>query len=170
MRVAWRRGVVSRSAVVLSLFTYQHMKLHLPSRLRKALLACLAALAARRRVPHTVSTGTALLGVFTMLWSTASRAAAQQQNALPSEEEVRLLDEQDGLVCAREGDERAGEADLFREISAANAVASDSALPIASSDDPYAIAPITTLAMTSSQTTDSRHAERGTHRIIPAAS
>ena len=58
------------------------MKLHLPSCLRKALLACLAALAAHRRVSRTVSTGTALLGVFTMLWSTAPPSQAKEESSL----------------------------------------------------------------------------------------
>ena len=75
MRVAWRRGVVSRSAVVWSLFTYQHMKLHLPSRLRKALLACLAALAAA--LPST-------LGSATMsFWALA--ALAMQEKAVAAD-------------------------------------------------------------------------------------
>ena len=68
------------------------MKLHLPSRLRKALLACLAALTARRRVPHTVSTGTALLGVFSLLWPSAARASAQQPPDFPSNAEVLSTD------------------------------------------------------------------------------
>ena len=78
------------------------MKLHLPSSLRKALLACLAALASHRRFPRTVSTGTALLGVFTMLWSTSSRAAAQSPQALPGDV-AALLSETDARGAA--GDE-----------------------------------------------------------------
>ena len=76
------------------------MKLHLPCGLRKALLACLAALAAHCRVPRTVSTGTALLGVFTMLWGAASHAATQQDQDSPlsEDEEVLLLDEPDELT------------------------------------------------------------------------
>ena len=138
------------------------MKLHLPTGLRKALLACLAALAAHRRVPRTVSTGTALLGVFTMLWSTASRTAAQQaQQSLPGEEEVRLVDDQDEPSLTRAEMTGAPQsATLPQEPSAANALAPLPTAPlasdanatpqlaaapsvIASSDNPYAIAPIT---------------------------
>ena len=76
------------------------MKLHLPCGLRKALLACLAALAAHCRIPRTVSTGTALLGVFAMLWGAASHAATQQDQDSPlsEDEEVLLLDEPDELT------------------------------------------------------------------------
>ena len=71
------------------------MKLHLPSRLRKALLACLAALAVRRRqIPRTVSTGTAMLGLFTLLWTHSSRASAAQQEQ-ETYEELDLGDSSD---------------------------------------------------------------------------
>ena len=49
-------------------------------------------LTARRHVPHTVSTGTALLGVFSLLWSSSARASAQQPPDFPSDAEVLSTD------------------------------------------------------------------------------
>ena len=56
------------------------MKLHLPSGLRKALLACLAALA---MPAFTVSSGAALFGGVAFSILTAQHAAAQASDPLP---------------------------------------------------------------------------------------
>ena len=68
------------------------MKLHLPTGLRKALLACLAAVAGRRALRRTVASGTALLGVFSLLWSTTTPAQADEEPPLaaPSGDELAL--------------------------------------------------------------------------------
>ncbi len=88
------------------------MKLHLPTGLRKALLACLAALAGRRALRRTVASGTALLGVFSLLWSTATPAQADEEPPLaaPSGDELALgtesedEEEQDPLAANSEED------------------------------------------------------------------
>ncbi len=68
------------------------MKLHLPTGLRKALLACLATLAGRRALRRTVASGTALLGAFSLLWSTATFAQADEVPPLaaPAGDELAL--------------------------------------------------------------------------------
>ena len=120
------------------------MKLHLPSCLRKALLACLAALAAHRRVSRTVSTGTALLGVFTMLWSTAPPSQAKEESSLtapaggelvlgtaPETEEV-TLDVPSWLEEANEGeDQNLPAANSGEDIIAL--AATDGVIPLANS-------------------------------------
>ncbi len=52
------------------------MKLHLPTGLRKALLACLATMAAHCTPRRTVTSGTVLLGAFFLLWGTSTPAKA----------------------------------------------------------------------------------------------
>ena len=74
------------------------MKLHLPTGLRKALLACLAALAGRRVLRRTMASGTALLGAFSVLWSTAPPSQANEESSLtaPAGDEFALGTESEG--------------------------------------------------------------------------
>ena len=103
------------------------MKLHLPTGLRKALLACLAAIAGRRVLRRTVASGTALLGAFSVLWSTPPAQADEEPPlAAPAGDE---------LVLGTEGKDEEEEQDLLAANSAGDIMmlaATEGVIPLAS--------------------------------------